>query len=107
ILILARSGWRRLPIPVVASSHRTLVPTLNFKSSKPMTVAFGGVMQASSVEVLVETKFSALDSTVPHDGYPSMMVYNLRLDGNHTQKLWAALVRYFWKSQLLRRPRKF
>ena len=56
---------------------------------KPQTVAFGRMVQASyvqasSIEVLVETKFSALNSTTPHDGHPSMIVYNLRLDGNHT-----------------------
>jgi hypothetical protein len=49
-----------------------------------MTVAFGGMERAPSVEVLVETRFAALDSTTPHDGDPSMIVYNLRLDGNHT-----------------------
>jgi intein/homing endonuclease len=52
--------------------------------AKPMVVAFGGTMQAPSVEVLVETKFSLLESMVPQDGDPFTTVYNLRLDGNHT-----------------------
>jgi hypothetical protein len=52
--------------------------------AKPMPVAFGGMVQSPRVEVLVETKFSPLESTTAHEGDPSTMVYNLRLDGNHT-----------------------
>ena len=40
--------------------------------------------QAPSVEVLLETKFSRLESITPHDADASMTLYNLRLDGNHT-----------------------
>jgi hypothetical protein len=47
---------------------------------KPMSVAFGGPVQAPSVEVLVETKFSPLQSVVPHVDDPSIRLYNLRLE---------------------------
>lgn len=50
----------------------------------PMTVALGDTSRAPSAEVHIETVFSPLQSAVPHDGDPSMTVYNLRLDGNHT-----------------------
>ena len=51
---------------------------------QPTSVSFGGTEQARSVEVLIETKLSPLEAIVAHDGNPSMIVYNLRLDGNHT-----------------------
>jgi intein/homing endonuclease len=49
-----------------------------------MSVAWSGAMQASAVEMLVETQFARLESAVPQDGDPFTTVYNLRLDGNHT-----------------------
>lgn len=52
--------------------------------ARPMTVALDGMARPPAVEVLVETKFSPLESATPHDGDPFMTVYNLRLDGNHT-----------------------
>jgi hypothetical protein len=49
-----------------------------------MAVSFGGTQPARSVEVLVATKFSPLEAVAAKDADPSMLVYNLRLDGNHT-----------------------
>jgi len=51
---------------------------------KSMTVGFSSVALEPSVGVSIETKFLALDAVVSHDSEPSMIVYNLRLDGNHT-----------------------
>lgn len=49
------------------------------------TIAVAGdLVPTPSVEIVVETEFSELKSITPHDGDPSMMVYNLKLDGNHT-----------------------
>jgi outer membrane immunogenic protein len=51
---------------------------------RPVSVVLGGAMKAPGADVLVETRFSRLESATRHDGDPFMTVYNLRLDGNHT-----------------------
>jgi len=98
---MTRAGWKSInPEATKAENGNLSVGALKVGDDmvwletvttrvKPQTVAFGRMVQASyvqasSIEVLVETKFSALNSTTPHDGHPSMIVYNLRLDGNHT-----------------------
>jgi hypothetical protein len=93
---LTHGGWKSIaPEATFAENNKLSVEALKVGDelvkletittrAKPMSVAFGGSEQARSIEVLVETKFSSLQAIVPQDGDPSMVVYNLRLDGNHT-----------------------
>lgn len=93
---MTRAGWKSIaPEATFAENNRLSVGALkvgdelvNLETvtarAKPLSVAFGGKVQAPAVEVLIETTFSPLRSVVPHTGDPSMSVYNLRLDGNHT-----------------------
>jgi outer membrane immunogenic protein len=93
---MTRAGWKSIaPEATFAENNSFPVGALQVGDelvrletvttrAKPVSVAFGGTMQASSVEVLVDTKLSPLESMVPQDGDPFMTVYNLRLDGNHT-----------------------
>jgi outer membrane immunogenic protein len=93
---MTRAGWKSMaPDATFAENNNLSVGALQLGDelvkletvttrARPMSVAFGGTAQAPPVEVLVETGFSPLESTKAHDGDPSMIVYNLRLDGNHT-----------------------
>lgn len=93
---MTRAGWKSMaPDATFAENNSFAVGALKAGDelvklqavtprARPMSVAWSGAMQASSAEVLVETQFSRLESTVPQDGDPFMTVYNLRLDGNHT-----------------------
>ena len=92
---LTRGGWKSIaPEATLAENSNLVVGTLEVGDElvmlgtimtlpKPLTVSFGGLPQAPAA-VVVETKSSSLESAKPLDGDPSMIVYNLRLDGNHT-----------------------
>jgi outer membrane immunogenic protein len=93
---MTRAGWKSIaPEATFAENGNFSVGKLNVGDeivrvetvttrAKSMTVALGRMLQARPVEVLVQTKFLALEAITPHGGDPSMLVYNLRLDGNHT-----------------------
>jgi len=92
---MTRAGWKSMAPEATFAEHNSFragalevgdeLVRLEAVTTRmrPVSVAFGGAMQASS-EVVIETNFAPLESTVPHDGDPFMTVYNLRLDGNHT-----------------------
>jgi outer membrane immunogenic protein len=92
---MTRAGWKSMaPEATLAETGNFSVGALKVgdevvrleavkKRGKPIAVA-GNLVPTPSVEVLVETEFSELKSITPHDGDPSMTVYNLKLDGNHT-----------------------
>ena len=93
---MTRAGWKSIdPQATLAETGSFSVGALKVGDdvvklaavtirARPMTVAFGGAAPARALGVEVETKPSALNAIAPHDGDPSMTVYNLRLDGNHT-----------------------
>jgi hypothetical protein len=93
---LTQAGWKSVtPEATFAENKNLSVDALHVGDEmvklekittrvKPMSVSLGSTAPARSVEVLVETKFSPLEALVAKDGDPSMLVYNLRLDGNHT-----------------------
>ncbi len=93
---MTRAGWKSMsPEATFAENNRFLVSALEVGDelvkleavttrTKPMSVAFRASAQASLVQVEIQTKFSPLESAVAQDGDPSMIVYNLRLDGNNT-----------------------
>jgi outer membrane immunogenic protein len=93
---MTRAGWKSIaPQATFAENNNFPVAALKVgdelvkleavrRRLKPMSVAFGAVAQAPAVEIMVETNFAPLESMTPHDGDTSMIVYNLRLDGNHT-----------------------
>jgi Hom_end-associated Hint len=93
---VTRAGWKSIaPEATFAENNNLSVGALKvgdelvklgkvMARAEPISVAYGGMVQAPSVEVQIETKFSAIESMTPHDGDASMTVYNLRLDGNHT-----------------------
>lgn len=93
---MTRAGWKSIaPEATFAENNSFKVGTLKAGDElvklqsvmvrpRPVSVALGGAMAASAVDVLVETSFAPLESAVPHDGDPFTTVYNLRLDGNHT-----------------------
>ena len=94
---LTRAGWKSIaPEATFAENNNLSVDSLKVGDElvkletirtwvKPVSVSFGSTQQARSVEVVVvETKLSPLEAMVRHDGDPSIVVYNLRLDGNHT-----------------------
>ena len=92
---MTRTGWKSM------APEATLAETGNFsvgelkvgdevlrleaakKRDKPMIVA-GEFVPTPTVEVSIETEFSELRSITPHEKDPLTMVYNLKLDGNHT-----------------------
>jgi outer membrane immunogenic protein len=92
---MTRAGWKSMaPEATLAETGNFSVGALKVgdevvwleavkKRAKPIAVA-GDLVPTPSVEVVVETEFSELKSITPHNGDPSMMVYNLKLDGNHT-----------------------
>ena len=92
---MTRAGWKSMaPEATLAETGKFSVGALKVgdevvrleavtKRAKPMTVA-GELVPTPSVEVVIETEFSELKSITPHDSDPSTMVYNLKLDGNHT-----------------------
>ena len=93
---MTRVGWKSMaPEATLAETGNFSVGALKVgdevvrleavtKRPKLMTVAFGNLVPIPSVDVVVETGFSELKSITPHDADPSMRVYNLKLDGNHT-----------------------
>jgi outer membrane immunogenic protein len=93
---MTRTGWKSiLPETTLAANQDLSVGALKvgdevvlldtiMRRPKSMTVAFSSMALEPSVGLLVETKFLALDAIVSHDGDPSTIVYNLRLDGNQT-----------------------
>jgi outer membrane immunogenic protein len=93
---MTRDGWKSIaPEATFTENHNLSVGRLAIGDqlvkletvttrAKPMSVAFGGTAQAPAIEALIEIKFVPLESITVHDGDPSMTLYNLRLDGNHT-----------------------
>lgn len=93
---MTRAGWKSIaPEATLAQTGNFSVGALKVgdeavrleavaKRTKPMTVAFSELATRPSVEVRIETGFSELKLITPHDADPSTMVYNLKLDGNHT-----------------------
>jgi outer membrane immunogenic protein len=91
-----RTGWKSISPEITLAENKNLsVGALKvgdevlrldtiMRRPKSMTVGFSSVALEPSVGVSIETKFLALDAVVSHDSEPSMIVYNLRLDGNHT-----------------------
>jgi outer membrane immunogenic protein len=93
---MTRTGWKSISPEITLAENKNLsVGALKvgdevlrldtiMKRPKSMTVGFSSVALEPSVEISIETKFLALDAVVSHDSEPSMIVYNLCLDGNHS-----------------------
>jgi outer membrane immunogenic protein len=93
---MTQTGWKSISPEITLAENKNLsVGALKvgdevlrldtiMRRPKSMTVGFSSVALEPSVGVSIETKFLALDAVVSHDSEPSMIVYNLRLDGNHT-----------------------
>jgi opacity protein-like surface antigen len=93
---MTRMGWKSIaPDATLAENHGFAAGKLEVGDelvelqtvairAKPMSVALDELAPTATTEVLVETRFSTIRSIASHDGYASMTLYNLRLDGNHT-----------------------
>ena len=92
---MTKTGWKSISPEITLAENKNLsVGALKagdevlrldavMKRPKSMTVGSSVVLEPP-VGVSIETKFLALDAVVSHDSEPSTIVYNLRLNGNHT-----------------------